>query len=634
MAPEVAFSSIQFLTMPRRQQNELIYSLLSPIARCDLERELDWLRTKRDQVEKKVEEMEKSVCDAELTFENVPLTPSDICQYTNKSNQNNLFKYGHQLQTTKTSLSFGHSSSLYSNHIDNSDVDGNCNLRLCTSPPSEEEDIPAIVIRSRKMNKKVILNVGGVKHEVMWRMLEKQPRSRLGLLSMATTPSQILNLCDAYSLEENEYYFDRHPRTFNCILNFYRTGKLHMMEEVCVMDFSQDLDYWMIDDIYLEACCEGKYSIKKEHVVTEVKKNSKVNKVEEVHEDFGDGCCAVYQRCLWNLMEKPNSSFPAKVISLFSITLVLISTVGMCLNTMPEFKIPDEGGKRTMENPIFALIEACCISWFTIEYLLRLAGSPIKWEFLKGPLNVVDVLAILPYYLSLVLMDESEIPKPKGTESDMLEMTKVTVMEKEDEGAGFDDMSRIVQVFRIARIMRIFKLARSSQGLQAIAHTMKSSYKELSLLLLFVGMGMLIFGSLCYFVEKDAENTLYTSIPESMWWAIQTMTSVGYGDLFPTTVLGKLIGSCCGVSGILVMALPIPIVVENFGAYYMEQKKRAVIAAKKQDIVEAKIAETAAGQTEMDQLASLLQTKPGPFKAVPDSPMELLLLERDRNGRN
>jgi len=468
----------------------------------------------------------------------------------------------------------------------------------------------------------VILNVGGVKHEVMWRMLEKQPRSRLGLLAMATTQTQILDLCDAFSLEENEYYFDRHPRTFNCILNFYRTGKLHMMEELCVMDFSQDLDYWMIEDIYLEACCEGKYSIKKEYVVNEGKKNSKVNKVQEVYEDFGDGCCAAYQRCLWNLMEKPNSSFLAKCISLFSISLVLVSTVGMCLNTMPEFKIADEDGKRSLENPIFALMEACCISWFTIEYLLRLAGSPNKWDFLKGPLNVVDVLAILPYYISLVLMDDEEIFVPTGTEYTIVDSSTATTIEKEDTNAGFGDMSRIVQVFRIARIMRIFKLARSSQGLQAIAHTMKSSYKELSLLLLFVGMGMLIFGSLCYFVEKDADNTLYTSIPESMWWAIQTMTSVGYGDLFPTTVLGKLIGSCCGVSGILVMALPIPIVVENFGAYYMEQKKRAVIAAKKQDLVEAKLAENAAGQVEMNQLANILQAKPGPFKATPESPCD------------
>ena len=63
---------------------------------------------------------------------------------------------------------------------------------------------------------------------------------------------KILNLCDAFSLEENEYYFDRRPRTFNCILNFYRTGKLHVLDELCVMDFYQELEYWMIDDIYLE----------------------------------------------------------------------------------------------------------------------------------------------------------------------------------------------------------------------------------------------------------------------------------------------------------------------------------------------------------------------------------------------
>ena len=76
--------------------------------------------------------------------------------------------------------------------MENNDVDGNCNLRLCSSSQqSEEEDIPAMVIQARKMNKKAILNVGGVKHEVMWRMLEKQPRSRLGLLAMATTQTQV-----------------------------------------------------------------------------------------------------------------------------------------------------------------------------------------------------------------------------------------------------------------------------------------------------------------------------------------------------------------------------------------------------------------------------------------------------------
>ena len=138
---------------------------------------------------------------------------------------------------------------------------------------------------------------------------------------------------------------------------------------------------------------------------------------------------------------------------------------------------------------------------------------------------------------------------------------------------------------------------------------MKTSYKELSLLLLFVCMGMLIFGTLAYFAEKDVVNTKYTSIPESMWWAIQTMTSVGYGDLFPTTLMGKLIGSCCGVSGILVMALPIPIVVENFGAYYMEQKKRAGIAAKRIEVEEVRSKEEEAGEFEMKQLSRVLSER-------------------------
>ena len=122
---------------------------------------------------------------------------------------------------------------------------------------------------------------------------------------------------------------------------------------------------------------------------------------------------------------------------------------------------------------------------------------------------------------------------------------------------------------------------------------MKSSYKELGLLLMFVGMGMLIFGSLCYFAEKDVEKSLYTSIPQSMWWAIQTLTSVsiilkrrtdkphppsqvGYGDLSPTTVFGKLVGCVCAVAGVLVMALPIPIVVENFASFYDDQKLQQV----------------------------------------------------------
>ena len=85
---------------------------------------------------------------------------------------------------------------------------------------------------------------------------------------------------------------------------------------------------------------------------------------------------------------------------------------------------------------------------------------------------------------------------------------------KEEEEGGFGDVGRIMQVFRIARIMRIFKLARRSVGLQSIAHTVRTSWKDLGLLFMLVGMGMLVFGSLEYYIENAEPNTGFTSIPQ------------------------------------------------------------------------------------------------------------------------
>ena len=83
--------------------------------------------------------------------------------------------------------------------------------------------------------------------------------------------------------------------------------------------------------------------------------------------------------------------------------------------------------------------------------------------------------------------------------------------------------------------MRIFKLARRSVGLQSIAHTVRTSWKDLGLLFMLVGMGMLVFGSLAYYIENGQEDTSYESIPDGMWWAVQTLTSLGYGDYWPGT---------------------------------------------------------------------------------------------------
>jgi len=136
--------------------------------------------------------------------------------------------------------------------------------------------------------------------------------------------------------------------------------------------------------------------------------------------------------------------------------------------------------------------------------------------------NIIDIVATLSFYVDFVM----------------------TRMRKENE---------ILEFFSIIRIMRLFKLTRHSPGLKILVHTFKASAHELSLLVFFLILGIVVFASLVFYAERTQHNpdNDFDSIPVGLWWAIVTMTTVGYGDMVPKTYLGMFVGSLCALTGVL-----------------------------------------------------------------------------------
>ncbi|GAB1602709.1 potassium voltage-gated channel subfamily A member 1-like [Argonauta hians] len=369
---------------------------------------------------------------------------------------------------------------------------------------------------------RVVINVSGLRFETQLRTLAQFPDTLLG------NPKKRNRYYDPL---RNEYFFDRNRPSFDAILYYYQSGgRLRKPVNVPLDVFSEEIKFYELGAEAIEKYRDDEGFIKEEE--RPLPENE-------------------FQRRVWLLFEYPESSTAARLIAIFSVVIILLSIVIFCLETLPEFKHYRLVNETIEEDDIpkfgepFFIIETCCIIWFTSELMVRFASCPEKIGFFKNIMNLIDIVAIIPYFITLG-----------------------TVIADENKSNNQAMSLAILRVIRLVRVFRIFKLSRHSKGLQILGQTLKASMRELGLLIFFLFIGVILFSSAVYFAEADAEQTHFKSIPDAFWWAVVTMTTVGYGDMRPIGVWGKLVGSLCAIAGVLTIALPVPVIVSNFNYFY------------------------------------------------------------------
>ena len=204
---------------------------------------------------------------------------------------------------------------------------------------------------------------------------------------------------------------------------------------------------------------------------------------------------------------------------------------------------------------LFRMLEWVFTIFFTIEYILRLYVVHRPWKYALSFFGLVDLLSILPSYLSFFFY---------GSQSLM-----------------------VIRAIRLLRVFRIFKLANYSKDAQHITSALKSSKRKIFVFLTFVMLLVIIFGSVMYLIEGSQPGSPFDSIPRSIYWAIVTLTTVGYGDISPTTSFGQFLAAIVMLMGYAVIAVPTGIVSSemvkesnNNGNKKNKKNKKAAIITK------------------------------------------------------
>ena len=388
--------------------------------------------------------------------------------------------------------------------------------------------------------KRITINISGTRFETFESTLARLPNSLLGS-SIKKAPF--------YDPMQHEFYFDRNKHVFDSILFYYQSGgpaggvlvkpdgipEGTFLEEVKFFELGEDAE-------------------------------TKIGADDETRKKLGRGfeavsanisyceTCSSKIKMFFDTSQTRKASPLRRAVDVWMIFVTIFFIFLLCGKTLPSLRevfVLDQCCERYAKDSsvgfFWSFSEKFCISWFTLEYVLRTLSATKKSLFLFSAQGIFDMLSFFPYVMTIII--QAVVP-----------------------GTATIPFQRILMFLMF---FSVFKLTRYSLGLQVLMKTIQTSLQELMLLLVCVGISLVLFSSVIYYCESAEDSTDFNSIPATFWFTIVTMTTVGYGDLAPVTVAGKVFSALCAVFGVCcVLAIPSTIIVTNFNFFYLKHKAK------------------------------------------------------------
>lgn len=281
---------------------------------------------------------------------------------------------------------------------------------------------------------------------------------------------------------------------------------------------------------------------------------------------------------IYLLLTEPSSSWAAWFTSLVILFLIVLSSTTFCMETVQ--------GLPSATYYWIGVVEWVTVIVFTVEYCLKVACAPNTWAAIRTPFNIIDLVAVLPFYIGLIANPDSMYFWKDLTGGDV----------------SVTDTS-FIRVIRLVRVFRVLKLSKSISRVDVIVSSVIESIDMLVMLLFLLVLATVLCSTLIYYAETgyweqriqsdnldasllgpNGDPNPFGSIPECFWWCIVTLMTVGYGDVVPVTEWGKAVACFAMLVSIIIMALPISVIGAAFTQQWVAYKSQAGVIERSQRV--------------------------------------------------